>query len=144
MKDQGFGIVPIGVFSPDPLFLLIQHQAGHWAFPKGHSEQGESPEQTARREFEEETGIMEYALLPVPTFTESYSFEKDGERVDKTVTYYLAKVSTNTVRIQEAEIKDYAWLNFTEAMQKITFDANRQILKAVGEFLQDSDRPLNS
>ena len=43
---------------PTRLFLLIQHQAGHWAFPKGHANPGESPAETARREFAEETGYI--------------------------------------------------------------------------------------
>ena len=41
--------------------LLIKHiNGGHWAFPKGHVERGETEEQTALREIKEETGL-EYA-----------------------------------------------------------------------------------
>ena len=38
--------------------LLIRHlNGGHWAFPKGHVEKGETEEQTALREILEETGL---------------------------------------------------------------------------------------
>ena len=37
--------------------LVIQHGAGHWSFPKGHMEAGESEHETAIREVAEETGI---------------------------------------------------------------------------------------
>ena len=38
--------------------LLIKHiNGGHWAFPKGHVEPGETEEQTALREIKEETGL---------------------------------------------------------------------------------------
>ena len=44
-------------------FLIIQHQEGHWGFPKGHIEKGETPEQTATREFQEETGIKNVQII---------------------------------------------------------------------------------
>ena len=38
--------------------LMVKHRAGgHWAFPKGHVERGETEEQTACREVREETGV---------------------------------------------------------------------------------------
>ena len=43
--------------------LLLRHSStssrggGHWDFPKGHIDEGESEIQTALRELEEETGI---------------------------------------------------------------------------------------
>ena len=48
-------------FAPGPgptRVLMVKHVAGgHWAFPKGHVEKGETEEQTAVREVLEETGI---------------------------------------------------------------------------------------
>lgn len=38
--------------------LLVRHlKSGHWSFPKGHMEAGETEEDTARREIKEETGL---------------------------------------------------------------------------------------
>ena len=46
--------------------LLIKHiNSGHWSFPKGHMEQGESETETALREIKEETGLD---VLLDPTF----------------------------------------------------------------------------
>ena len=40
-------------------FLTISHRSdGHWGFPKGHVEKGESEEETAIREIYEETGLQ--------------------------------------------------------------------------------------
>ncbi len=38
--------------------LLIRDRQGYWCFPKGHVDAGETLEQTALREVEEETGIV--------------------------------------------------------------------------------------
>ncbi len=48
--DASFGIVPVHERDGVRRFLLIQHLGGHWGFPKGHPEKGESPVETARRE----------------------------------------------------------------------------------------------
>lgn len=149
MKDEAFGIVPIFLTESEPLFLLIQHQAGHWAFPKGHAEPGESALQTAKREFEEETGIRDCEVLEEPSFVEYYSFvqeqkpnsvkhyslAKEGELIEKTVTYFLAFVNSMEVQLQEAEVQNSAWNSFEDAVKLITFDGNRQILREVKAFL---------
>ncbi|MEG5018159.1 MULTISPECIES: NUDIX domain-containing protein [unclassified Microcoleus] len=135
MKDECFGIVPIFGKEADALFLLIQHQAGHWAFPKGHANPGESPAETARREFEEETGISDFEMLDEPSFTEHYSFVKDGEPIQKSVTYFLGFVNSMEVVLQEEEVQNSAWLSFEEAVKRITFDANRLMFGEVKAYL---------
>lgn len=135
MKDECFGIVPIFGKEADALFLLIQHQAGHWAFPKGHANPGESPAETARREFEEETGISDFEMLDEPSFTEHYSFVKDGKPIEKTVTYFLGFVKSMEVVLQEEEVQNSAWLSFEEAVKRITFDANRLMFGEVKAYL---------
>jgi 8-oxo-dGTP pyrophosphatase MutT (NUDIX family) len=149
MKDEAFGIVPIFATETDTLFLLIQHQAGHWAFPKGHADPGESALETAKRELEEETGIRNYEVLEEPSFVEHYSFvqegtpsfvkhysfAKEGEPIEKTVTYFLAFVNSMEVVLQEEEVQNSAWISFEEAVKLITFDGNRQILREVKAYL---------
>ncbi|WP_293130717.1 NUDIX domain-containing protein [Microcoleus sp. bin38.metabat.b11b12b14.051] len=135
MKDECFGIVPILGNGSDSLFLLIQHQAGHWAFPKGHPNPGESPAETARREFAEETGISDFEMLDEPSFTEHYSFVQDGEPIDKTVTYFLGFVSSMDVVLQVEEVQNSAWVSGEEAIKLITFEANRRMFGEVKAFL---------
>lgn len=149
MKDEAFGIVPIFSTESEPLFLLVQHQAGHWAFPKGHADPGESALETAMREFEEETGIRDCEVLEEPSFVEHYSFVQqgnpnsvkhysfanEGEPIEKTVTYFLAFVNSMEVQLQEAEIQNSAWSSFEDAVKMITFDGNRQVLREVKAYL---------
>ncbi len=149
MKDEAFGIVPVFLSEADTLFLLIQHQAGHWAFPKGHADPGESALETAKRELEEETGIRDYEVLEEPIFVESYSFvqeavpssvkhyssAKEGELIEKSVTYFVAFVNSMEVVLQVEEIQNSAWICFDEAINLITFDGNRGVLREVKAYL---------
>ncbi|MCS6813732.1 MAG: NUDIX domain-containing protein [Cyanobacteria bacterium] len=136
MKDEAFGIVPVHRHPEGDRFLLIQHNAGHWGFPKGHAEAGESPLQAACREFTEETGIQMFTVIDDVSFTEHYVFQKDGQKIAKTVIYFPAWVQTTEVHHQEAEIKNYAWASFDQAMALITFPAARQVLHEAQTYLQ--------
>jgi 8-oxo-dGTP pyrophosphatase MutT (NUDIX family) len=138
MRDQSFGVIPIRRYRGRYLFLLVQHHAGHWAFPKGHAEKGESDIDAARRELREETGIMQVTLLEDVSLTETYFFKRQGETVAKTVRYFLGLVRTRNVRIQAAEIKAYCWAGYEKAMQLITFPESRRLLTEINTYLQQN------
>jgi bis(5'-nucleosidyl)-tetraphosphatase len=144
--DRSFGIVPVTpppeIETPEtpqtePQFLLIQHQAGHWGFPKGHAEANETPVAAACREFEEETGIRAYRLLDETAFSESYRFTKKQKLIEKTVIYYVALVETKQVTIQADEVRDFAWLTYSEALNRITFAQSHVLLTQVKAHLTD-------
>ncbi len=137
-KDESFGIIPILRQGDTYSFLLIQHQAGHWGFPKGHAVEGESPVQAACREFVEETGISDYTLVEGVSFAEHYTFTRNGETFDKTVTYFLALVQSATVTYQEEEIQNYTWADRESAIALITFDPSKQILRDANQYLTAS------
>ena len=54
-----------------------------WSFPKGHTREGEKPEETALRELEEETGLREVKILNAPPILEQISFIRDGKETLK-------------------------------------------------------------
>ena len=144
--DEAFGIIPIWRQADGDRFLLIQHWAGHWGFPKGHADPGETAVSTARREFEEETGIQAYKVLEQVSFTERYTFMRERQPIEKTVTYFPAFVQSADVTCQVKEIKDYAWVTLEMALQKITFNQARQLLIKVNDYihsLSEPDKNLN-
>ncbi len=127
--EASFGIIPVRLENGVPRFLLVRHRAGHWGFPKGHAEPGETPLEAACREFEEETGIREYEVVPGTSFREHYTRPKKGRLVNKTVTYFLAYAATDEVACQETEISDYRWAAEAEARDLITYPESREILR---------------
>ena len=86
-----------------------------WCLPKGHLEQGETPEQAAVREIEEETGIRGRVVRPLGTI--EYRFSAEGRRVHKLVHHYLLEAVGGTLSIEgdpDQEAIDVAWVPLHE------------------------------
>ena len=133
-KEESFGLIPTFKKGKETLFLLILRNEGFWEFPKGHKKEGESGLETARREFEEETGIKDYEVVNVSeVFEEKYFYEKNGERIEKTVKFFLAETDTQDVKLQESEIKDAKWLNFKDAKELLTYKETKDLLERVNK-----------
>lgn len=114
--------------------LLLHYPEGHWDFPKGHVEEGESEIQTALRELEEETGIKDVRLVDGFREKMHYFFTKKKDGISKTVCFFLARTSDKTIEISH-EHKDFQWLPYEKALKKLTFDNARKILKKTKQFL---------
>ncbi len=118
-------------------YLLVQHHAGHWAFPKGHAENGETDLQAARRELQEETGISKVILLEDVSLAETYYFRRGDQTVSKKVRYFPGVVKDCAVHIQAAEIKAYRWVNAEGAFNLITFGESRRLLTEAKQYLDE-------
>ena len=131
IKDQSYGIVPVHLRDDGRHYLVVQHLGGHWSFPKGHPEKGETPEQTARRELLEETGLRISRILAEPSHDERYYFTRRGKTVDKTATFFVGFVDDPEVTVQREELLAAAWGTYDETMERITFKAGKGVLAAV-------------
>ncbi len=121
VHEASFGIIPLKQIDGVWKVLLILHKGGrHWAFPKGRSNPGETPLESARRELKEETGLDVEKLLQEEPLTEQYDFRRKGENVTKTVQYFPAVVS-GEVKLQPEEIQDSKWVLLKEAVRHLTF-----------------------
>lgn len=110
--------------------LMIQHNEGHWDFPKGHVEGNETEVQTAIREVKEETNI-DVNVKPQYRYTTEYS-PKEG--ILKEIVYFAATKTSNDCRPQESEVQKVEWVDINEAVDRVTFDITRNVLKrAIGD-----------
>jgi 8-oxo-dGTP pyrophosphatase MutT (NUDIX family) len=87
-----------------PLVLLICVDRGdgriEWVLPKGHVEPGESPEEAARREIEEETGLDTGSLISLDTLGDlSYSFHSFNSKIDKSVTFFVFAIADDACKL---------------------------------------------
>ena len=135
-KETSSGIILYNNEHDEKEFLLLKYPGGHWDFVKGKMEQSEQSMQTAIRETEEETGITD--LKFVDKFREeiSYKFFVNKEEIDKKVIFYLAKTNSIEIKISHEHL-DFVWLNFENAIEKITYENAKIILTKANSLLQN-------
>jgi len=120
----------------DPKYLLLHYQSGHWGFPKGHMEKGETEEQTALRELFEETGLQHVFLLGGYKGNVNYYFtNKEKQPVYKEVVFFLAQSPSKTVVISDEHI-GFRWLQYDTALKSITFKNEQDLLKKADEWVR--------
>ena len=108
--------------------LVTQHSKHHgWDFPKGHIEQGESSEQAAIREVKEETGVKAKIIEKIGQ-TEYFYFDS-GERVFKTVVFFIMKFLEQGVATTGFEVESIVWLPVDEVGNKLTFKDTKELWK---------------
>ena len=119
--------------------LLLRHSSissrggGHWDFPKGHMDDGETEIQTALRELEEETGIVHTNIIDGFRDTITYIFSREQKQIGKEVVFFLATTKESKVILSHEHI-DYSWLDFDSAFSRLTYDNARQVLRSAIEF----------
>lgn len=110
-----------------------------WCLPKGHLEAGETPEQAAVREIEEETGIRGRVVGPLGTI--DYWFSAEGKRVHKQVHHYLLEATGGSLSTEgdpDGEAVDVAWVPLEELGKTLAFPNERRIVREASARLADS------
>ena len=123
--------------TPEPHYLLLHYESGHWDFPKGHIESGEDPEETAKRELQEETGISEMRLVDGYKQTLRYFFRQKGIGIFKVVIFFLGETTQSEIALS-AEHVGFDWLPYDAALARLTFKNSRDILIKAREHLRAS------
>jgi 8-oxo-dGTP pyrophosphatase MutT (NUDIX family) len=101
-----------------------------WSLPKGHIEEGETPEQTAVREVSEETGILGDIIRPLGTI--DYWFVADRRRIHKTVHHFLMTQRGGELSDDDVEVTEVAWVPIDELEERLAYaDERRLVLRAL-------------
>jgi len=127
IEETSSGVVLFRKENEKILFLLLHYPSGHWDFVKGKIESGESPRVTAIRETKEETGIIDVKFLDYFEEWIQYNFQFNGELVQKKVVFFLGETKTKDIKISHEHL-NYTWMDYSTAMEKITFDNAKTIL----------------
>ena len=102
-----------------------------WSLPKGHIEEGETPEQAAIREVEEETGIKSEISRSLGVI--DFWFMAGGKRIHKTVHHYLFKEVGGVLTPQVTEVDDVNWFPLEEIVERLAYPDEKKLIARSGE-----------
>ena len=146
--ENSAGVIPYRIAGDHGLLYLVLHSAtvrnprAKWEFPKGGMEAGETSLQTAAREFQEETSLVEWAFRDGFERSLSYTYIRRGRKVLKTVTYYLAEVFDEaTLACSPEHVEDpfghwYHWGTFEQISRLLYHAKIRQVFTEADAWLR--------
>jgi 8-oxo-dGTP pyrophosphatase MutT (NUDIX family) len=134
MEERSAGAVVYMDTVPAGRAYLLLLNAGHWDFPKGNREEGETELQTVLREVAEETGLTGISIVPGFRRVIEYYYRRSGKNVHKQVVYLLARTRVGEIRISK-EHQGFGWFRYDEAVQRASFDNSKSILADAEEFV---------
>ena len=120
----------------DKEFLLLNYPSKHWDFVKGKMEKDETPHETALRETKEETGISDVEFIDGFKEEIEYYFYADNQENHKKVIFFLGKTKTIDIILSHEHL-DFIWLDFDDALEKITYKNAKNLLKKSRKFLDN-------
>lgn len=107
--------------------LVTQHSQHHgWVFPKGLIGR-ETKEEAALREVKEETGISGKIIKPLMPITYWYNFE--GEKIKKTVYYFLMEYVSGDTKNHDFEMENVEWLPIDKVEERLTYKSDKEVWK---------------
>jgi 8-oxo-dGTP pyrophosphatase MutT (NUDIX family) len=107
-----------------------------WSLPKGHLEEGESPQQAAVREVAEETGIQGEIFGELGTI--DYWFVAEGRRIHKTVHHYLLRATGGELSDADIEVTEVAWVPLPDISRRLAYPDERNLVKSADRLIAES------
>jgi 8-oxo-dGTP pyrophosphatase MutT (NUDIX family)/phosphohistidine phosphatase SixA len=112
---------------PNGMEVLLVHRPRYedWTLPKGKAQPGETDEETAVREVEEETGLS--ASLGVELPSTRY---QDSQGRDKVVRYWTMRPESGSFE-PHGEVDEIEWTPIADAALKLSYERDVEVLRAV-------------
>jgi len=104
-----------------------------WSLPKGHIEDGETPEDAAIREVAEETGITSEIAKSLGVI--DFWFMAGGKRIHKTVHHFLFREVGGTLQAQVSEVDEVGWFPLAEIVEKLAYPDEKKLIARSGELI---------
>ena len=127
--------------SPATTKLPRKRTAAVLALPKGLLNPGETPQATAVREVQEETGIVAEFVAKLTDIKYVYIRNwGDGERVFKIVSFYLLRYGSGEIDDvtpeMRIEVKRALWVPLAEASRQLMYSNERKVLRLAQDYLE--------
>jgi 8-oxo-dGTP pyrophosphatase MutT (NUDIX family) len=114
--------------------ILLVHRPRYddWSLPKGKCDRGESDEECALREVEEETGLTVRLGVELPS-----TRYRDNKSRPKTVRYWAMEPVSDAGFTPNLEIDDIRWLPVDEAVPLLSYDHDRPVVDALATLVSE-------
>lgn len=118
--------------------ILFIHRLGKWDLPKGKIEKGESNDEAALREVEEECGITQLELSDFINATYHIYVDRDGVNILKTTFWYKMRYRGTKEPIPQVEegINEVSWKNTTEIERDVLPSTFKNIILILDNYNQ--------
>ena len=116
-------------------YVLAQALGGHYGFPKGHMEHGETEEETALREIFEEVHLRPSLINGFLGISEYYIPDID---VQKQVVFFLGEYKDQEIVYQKEELQSAPLVPYEHAISMLQHEDNRRILSEANAFLMNN------
>jgi 8-oxo-dGTP pyrophosphatase MutT (NUDIX family) len=104
--------------------------------PKGHLDGDETPEEAARREVAEESGVQGELIEELGDVR--YRYERRGRRVVKVVRFYLFRYESGDVADHDHEIEEARWIPLEQAVRDLTYPGEQEMVqRALSRWAED-------
>jgi len=153
IQELSAGVIPFRREAGGGLSYLVLHSAtvrnprARWEFPKGGMEAGETPRDTAAREFREETGLVAWDFRDGFERSLSYTYVRRGRKVLKSVTYFVVEVADIATlarsfeHIEDANGHWHHWGSFDQITRLLYHAKIRQIFAEAHDWIAANHPP---
>ena len=123
------------VFSSAGEVLLVRYRSGTWAFPKGHVEPGETLEQTAVREVQEESGVSASVLAALP------ATRYRNDRGEAREIHWYVMTTPTAAPVLEDTFGEGGFFDPEVATQMLSYPEDRHLLQQALDHLNPKPTP---
>ena len=137
VEETSAGGVVLDLSSDPPAVALIARHDRRsrllWSLPKGHVEEGETPEQAALREVFEETGLVGRIVAPLGVI--DFWFVVEDKRIHKTVHHYVIEAVGGELSDEDIEVEAVEWIPFHQVVRKLAYGDERRLVEKVPQIV---------
>ena len=109
-----------------------------WCLPKGLMQETESPEETARREVREETGLEGKVNEKLGEIQYIFYSPEEHSRIQKTVYFFLIEYLHGSVADHDSEVEEARWFPIEAAIDLLMYETERDIVRKAMQAVHNS------